>query len=1193
MNRPNFRPPRIPRLRSLALLACTLALAGAAGPGGDPDYPHGSFRDDCALCHAAESWSPAVISDGLRPRGARLPARGAHQDTPCLLCHVSLEFTETTGSACADCHTDPHLGELGPDCASCHDTDSFARPSDERRAHRATRFPLVGVHASVDCDACHSGEATGFARYANTPMDCWSCHADTWQATTNPDHEAAGFPTDCTRCHTEFGWGGGRFDHSVTGFPLDGAHRLLECSACHVDWNFTGQSADCYSCHQDDYDGTEEPNHVAAGFPTACAQCHDTRDWDSAFDHSATAFPLTGAHVPLVCADCHGGGVYGGLGTACIVCHQADYDGTSDPPHAAAGFPTDCAQCHDTNDWDSAFDHSATAFPLTGAHVPLACADCHGGGVYGGLGTACIVCHQADWDGTSDPNHAAAGFSTDCTECHDTSSWDGSFNHATTAFPLTGAHVPLACADCHGGGVYGGLGTACIVCHQADWDGTSDPNHAAAGFSTDCTECHDTSNWNGSFNHATTAFPLTGAHVPLACADCHGGGVYGGLGTACIVCHQADYDGTTDPDHAAASFSTDCAACHATNAWEGAVFDHDDMFFPIYSGTHRNRWDDCTECHTNSTDYGVFNCLGCHPHSDQSETDGHHRGEGGYAYESSACYSCHPNGRKLMRRPHPASASWLRRLVVVAAVAPALLAGAGPAAAETAKVTYVTGSTVYLDAGTDRGLAGARYAGHSPAGRRARRHARGHGVRVTAGLVLAPRSAPRGPHRRRGTLGVRRRVTAGRTSNSEDEGLPRAARASESLSVREWLRERGLRGRIGVRYAGYSDGTDFGRDWRQPAVDFRLDGKDLGGRPMRRRRRSPLTRARGAPPPMAARTPRGARASTDSLSGGARTAPGGGSMRGASVSTAITSISVFDGVSVETGGDAWRLGAFSGAQPDPITWGWSSDILEHGVWITRRASEGTGAEATRWRVTGGLVGSYTGGTIDREYAVVQGRWLGPRGSVLALQEIDLNRGWKSDVESTVAPTSTYASGRWIATRVLELQGGFDGRRRVRRWRDRITPETEFDDDFRRGVWTGASVRFAADRAPRYDVAAHDRRLRRRRRRLHHDRARFLAAPLGCVDPRPRDPLHERPHGGMAHVRVGRRGDRAARPRGGRPPAGATRPATDSRPAVTRRGSGCDTDFRLARGWYSILSWEKSKGDLEEGTQVRASTSYRF
>ncbi len=416
---------RIARLALVLGGALGGILGGARAHDGN-DNPHGRFRDDCALCHESNSWSPAVIDERFDHDALGYPLEGAHRDAPCLLCHLTLEFRETTGAACVDCHRDPHLGELGPDCARCHTVRDFRDPSADRRMHRTTRFPLRGVHATVDCGDCHDGGATGSPRFVNTPTDCWSCHADEWRHAANPDHAAASFPTDCTACHTEFAWGGAGFDHSVTGFPLTGAHRSVGCAECHPGFVFAGAPADCHSCHANVYAATTSPPHGPAGFPTDCALCHDTSSWFGAdFDHAATAFPLTGAHGPLDCVACHSGNVYVGLDTACIACHQADWDGTDDPNHAAAGFSMECTECHSTSTWEDAdFDHDGRYFPIDrGKHRPFwdTCSDCHPNPTaYRDF--SCFGCHPHDDQGKTDGDHSeVSGYfylSPECLRCH-------------------------------------------------------------------------------------------------------------------------------------------------------------------------------------------------------------------------------------------------------------------------------------------------------------------------------------------------------------------------------------------------------------------------------------------------------------------------------------------------------------------------------------------------------------------------------------------------------------------------------------------------------------------------------------------------------------------------------------------------------------------------------------------------------
>ena len=115
--------------------------------------------------------------------------------------------------------------------------------------------------------------------------------------------------------------------------------------------------------------------------------------------------------------------------------------------------------------------------------------------------------------------------------------------------------------------------------------------------------------------------------------------------TDCYSCHDDDYNSTNDPNHVAAGFPTDCESCHNTVNWDDADFNHDGEWFPIYSGSHRNEWSSCSECHTNSSNYSVFSCITCHEHN-QSEMNSEHDEVPNYQYNSEACYSCHPRGEE-------------------------------------------------------------------------------------------------------------------------------------------------------------------------------------------------------------------------------------------------------------------------------------------------------------------------------------------------------------------------------------------------------------------------------------------------------------------------------------------------------------------------------------------------------------------
>jgi hypothetical protein len=460
----------------------------------------------------------------------------------------------------------------------------------------------------------------------------------------------SGFSRRCEDCHnlTSPTWRGALFSHPET-FPLAGGHSALACARCHTGGNYAGTSSACASCHQADYAATTNPNHLAGRFATTCESCHTISTWRPAkFDHEQTRFPLTGSHGRVDCATCHVGGQYTGTPRDCAGCHQPEYDRTTNPNHKASSFPTRCQDCHNTGAWRPAnFDHQKGRFPLTGAHTRVDCARCHVGGRYAGTPTDCNSCHQADYARTTNPNHQASAFPTQCQTCHTTGAWKpATVDHSKTRFPLTGGHARVDCARCHVGGRYRGTPTDCNSCHQADYARTTNPNHQASAFPTQCQTCHTTNAWRpATSDHSKTRFPLTGAHARVDCARCHVGGRYTGTPTDCNSCHQSDYAATTNPNHRSAGFPLQCQSCHSTNAWKPASFDHDGRYFPIYSGKHRGKWTSCSDCHVSSGNYRAFECILCHEHSNRAKVDGDHKGERGYVYASSACYQCHRNGR--------------------------------------------------------------------------------------------------------------------------------------------------------------------------------------------------------------------------------------------------------------------------------------------------------------------------------------------------------------------------------------------------------------------------------------------------------------------------------------------------------------------------------------------------------------------
>jgi len=182
---------------------------------------------------------------------------------------------------------------------------------------------------------------------------------------------------------------------------------------------------------------------------------------------------------------------------------------------------------------------------------------------------------------------------------------------------------------------------AIIVIAKIIWQ---QPNHVTASFSTDCSECHNifSNNWTGTgFNHSF--FPLTNGHQLNDCSLCHVNGNYSNLSSECVSCHLAKYNATTNPNHTAVGIPTTCKDCHSTGpGWTPAKFPQHDVLFPISSGKHSGF--NCTDCHTNTSNYSVYACTDCHTHS-KNAMDNAHSEVGSYVYNSVNCYTCHPNGR--------------------------------------------------------------------------------------------------------------------------------------------------------------------------------------------------------------------------------------------------------------------------------------------------------------------------------------------------------------------------------------------------------------------------------------------------------------------------------------------------------------------------------------------------------------------
>ncbi len=378
----------------------------------DNPHPSQSFNA-CTQCHVETEFSNFIGNRGFDHNRTDFALNGMHKELTCFECHSNtttpaLVFQDKVGvpsNDCVSCHEDIHQGKFGGNCVQCHNEVSFLElKSMEYIDHSVTDFPLEGLHTTVDCKACHIGRYT-------EPLDfqyCNNCHSDYHEgefATNN-------VTPDCVSCHTvekDFGYSLYTLDrHNSSSFPLEGSHLATPCFSCHLSdskWSFRNIGTTCVDCHEDVHETYIDEQYYPS---QECTQCHNPDTWaDVQFDHTLTDWPLEGEHAHLKCRVCHydsyeESGIFNQrfetLKSDCIACHQDIHQGQFD---SISG--TDCRRCHDTQNWSpSRFNHSDTAFPLTGRHEALACDACHKDDEENGQSTvryklekfACIDCHR-------------------------------------------------------------------------------------------------------------------------------------------------------------------------------------------------------------------------------------------------------------------------------------------------------------------------------------------------------------------------------------------------------------------------------------------------------------------------------------------------------------------------------------------------------------------------------------------------------------------------------------------------------------------------------------------------------------------------------------------------------------------------------------------------------------------------------
>lgn len=577
-----------------------------------------AFKEQpCTACHTTDGWKILGGTSGKsgfnHATMTKFPLDGDHAQLTCKQCHVKggkevFNFAGADKKFCVSCHNNIHKDQFSARfpadaCATCHNTSSFKQLLSFN--HAKTRFPIEGAHSKIAaCATCHiptkktlaskPPRRAGKFQFEHPDSGfCVDCH----KTVHREQFDKTFLAKPCVECHTQDAFAKLKpFDHKTTPFAITGAHTKIrsECWSCHVPtgsmldtkpahpahkFQFPHESVGfCEACHpsvhKDQF--SEKFRHMA------CKDCHSAATWVRRlpFDHQQTAFELTGAHAKIAgkCAECHikttamlptkppkPAGKYHfehKMSGFCEACHKTPH---KEQFHASF-VNKPCGDCHLTASFDKRkpFDHKLTSYILKGKHRTVACADCHkpttkrfkeppqhamDGYLFPNLAKDdCATCHR-------DPHNGS--FGKTCSACHNEEGWKtGIGDDFHKNFLLGGVHELLACTECHDANAkkLTGVGRDCQECHAKD------DHHM--GTQPDCASCHTQQFWSVSkFQHATTAFPLRGAHRLLDCQACHVQGVYEGLAPDCIACHAGDAQQVTTVNHNKGGFET-CSECH-------------------------------------------------------------------------------------------------------------------------------------------------------------------------------------------------------------------------------------------------------------------------------------------------------------------------------------------------------------------------------------------------------------------------------------------------------------------------------------------------------------------------------------------------------------------------------------------------------------------------------------------------------
>lgn len=385
-------------------------------------------------------------------------------------------------------------------------------------------------------------------------------------------------------------------------------------------------------------------------------------------------------------------------------------------------------------------------------------------------------------------------------------------------------------------------------------------------------------------------------------------------------------------------------------------------------------------------------------------------------------------------------------IVVVASIASPVRADA---TGDSTRVTFVAGGSIYVNAGAAQKIAVGDTLERLRDGRRV-------GLLLVTAIsqqrsvcvAVGEGDPPSIGDRVRGPLGGPRASAAGTSAAAPSNPAPEpAAEPAVEASSGAGGRSRWLRGRAAVRWLSTSG---LGAELVRPMLDLYVTGmRERGPLDVVLDLRAHRTRLTGDGVVQQEMLARVYRASVGTHAMG----PGPFVVAGRQFGPGV--VSLFDGLSVGWNTARWAASLYGGSEPEPLRMGFSNDVVHTGAYLEARH---LASSSVAWNARVGVAASYDEGHANRSFAFVQSFWRNDRVTVQAQQEVDVAPAWRR--ESGAAPwdaTNTFATLTVVALPWLDVHGGYDARHSVRLWRDRETPETEFDDQAREGGWVGATA----------------------------------------------------------------------------------------------------------------------------------------